>query len=312
MDLKAKLKLSRQLNGLLKELSDKSLPILERIQKGKERISILRELKASVKDGAARPKIGDDIPNAEITRHSATDIEIKRQVDNGEVVIYVKVNRERGEISVTNDTSKSLNKKPDVFDYSDRYSSFSDMVMVVNRHIIAELDSLELAKNEYDKEREKGKFQVKFDVKDEQIADYEAQAETLKKAIDAYNGMVKRDKEGKLPTKAQELEMREAILDFGPTAAAYDGLGGLWRAGEIFPKRLSSIQSEIAELKGQQGSSMADKFIAGEYTSSEKSAFRRVLELLKDKLSLEELKEGTLKWFEYHQSELSDSNEVAA
>lgn len=312
MDLKAKLKLSRQLNGLLKELSDKSLPIFDRIKKGKERISILRELKASVKDGAARPKIGDDIPNAEIIRHSATDIEIKRQVDNGEVVMYVKVNRERGEISVINGTYKFLNTKPDVFDYSNRYSSFSDTVMDVNRHIIKNLDNLELAKNKINREREAEKSQIASNVKGNLLAAYEAQADTLKKAIDAYNGMVKRDKEGKLPTKAQEFEMREAILDFGPTAAAYDGLGGLWRAGEIFPKRLANIQSEIVDLKGQLESSMADKFIAGEYISSEKSAFRRVLELLKDKLSLEELKEGTFKWFEYHQSELSDSNEVAA
>lgn len=53
-----------------------------------------------------------------------------------------------------------------------------------------------------------------------------------------------------------------------------------------------------------------EKFNNGDFSQLEASEFRKYLVLLKDKLSLDELKSGTVKWLEANQSDLVDVDEV--
>lgn len=224
MDLKTKLGLSSQLNSLIKELRDGSLSLKDRIAKGKERIAILKKLKAS------------NTPKADV-------------------------------ISLDDFKAMGRSDKIKAFDVVLSYPNWYEyeMAFYPDYSVLEQKDGYVVFRS---------KHGIQFGYKGRLSRGYsyweeKAGKESENQGNDSWTW-----------NRAQRSKAMKLIKKYEP-----------------------ETDKELT---------IEEKFKLGEFTGVDKSAFRRVLELLKDKLSLDELKTGTIKWFEYHQSELAIAEEVAA
>lgn len=222
MDFKQRMALANELVGLLKTLSDKSIPTIERIDSSKRRIEILKELKAK----------------AEATQNSGT-------ITLEEFKLMTKKER----ISAL----EAALKYPNWYEY--------EMVFEPDHSSILE----------------KGK-------------DYVVYRSRLGVEF-GYRGYIARD-----------LSYWEK--DAGKSSV--NGGAGSWSRGNRSKaiKLIKKYSSEIDAAESDKPLTLADKFVKGYYHKVEYSAFRKILLLVNDMLSLNDIKAGVIGWYEYNQGDL--------
>lgn len=224
MDLKEKLRLSGQLNSLIKELRDGSLSLKDRIAKGKERIVILKKLKA------------DSMPKADVI--SLDDFKAMGRTDKIKALDVVM-------------------SYPNWYEY--------EMAFYPDYSVLEQKDNYVVFRT---------RSGVNF----------------------GYKGRLSREHSYWKDKAGKESENQG---------------NGSWTWNRAERSKAMKLINKYQD-EADKELTIEEKFKLGEYASSDRSIFRRVLEMLEDKLSLDELKAGTVKWFEYHQSELATTEEVAA
>lgn len=223
MDFKEKLALSGQLNSLIKDLKNNSLPLKERIEKGKERIAILKKLRA------------DNIPAREV-------------------------------ISLEQFKAMNRQEKIEVLDAVLRYENWYEyeMAFYPGYQLLWQDNNSVVFRNDL------GGIQFGY-------------RNSISRGIDYWQ------------------------KDAG--SSSKNGGTGSWGRAQ----RSVAIKAiKKYENSGPEELTVEDRFKMGAFSTLEASTFRKYLVMLKDRLSLDELKAGTMKWFEFNQSSLVDIGEAQA